>query len=244
MLQQADRVLSGWNAWSSASEFSSPPQLLWELPGGRTNHSYLIRFDGVLAVLRINAADSSTLGIDRCREQRLHTTAAAAGLAPRLLYCDPAYQFSITEYIEGRQWRWEDLEQPKKRRQIRELVARVQALPLIVSCLDYCAYVERYWTLVQGRDPGILAPLRERQAIVMPAIISLQHSPWQPVVAHHDLNPENIIERDGRLFLLDWEYAAGGHPDIDRLLVDRENVDPRVVILADWINVLWELLHG
>lgn len=40
---------------------------------------------------------------------------------------------------------------------------------------------------------------------------------WHPVICHHDMVPENIIETDRGLFIIDWEYAALGHPGLDFL---------------------------
>jgi len=37
------------------------------------------------------------------------------------------------------------------------------------------------------------------------------------VICHHDMVPENIIETDRGLFIIDWEYAALGHPGLDFL---------------------------
>lgn len=241
MRQRAEAILADWRSW--APTLTSPPQLLDELPGGRTNHSYLVRLVEEQAVLRLNAANSEALGIDRRREQILHDLAAAAGLAPRLLVCDADFRFVITEYIDGRQWSRQDLTHAAGRQRVRDLIAAVQALPVTLPRFDYPAYIERYWLLLSQRRPEVLPPLIERHEAVMRDVLALHRAPWQAVVAHHDLNPENLIERAGRLYLLDWEYAGCGHPEIDRLLIDVDNVDPRLRVLSEWMNQLWELLH-
>lgn len=242
MWQQAEAILAGWREWMPV--LTAPPQLLDELPGGRTNHSYLIRIAGEQAVLRVNAADSTSLGIDRRREQVLHRQAAVADLAPRLIFCDPGCRFLITAHIDGRQWTRQDLASASSRQRVRDLISEVQTLPVVFPRFNYTAYVERYWALLSERRPQVLSSaLREQRRMVMSDVSALQEVPWEPVVAHHDLNPENLIEHAGRLYLLDWEYAACGHPDIDRLLVDAETVDPRLRVLSDWMNRLWELLH-
>ena len=241
MRQQAEAILADWRSW--AATLPEPPQVLDELPGGRTNHSYLIRLGDESAVLRLNAANSEALGINRHREQALHRLAAAAGLAPRLLVCDAAFRFVITEYVDGRQWTRQDLVPVRGRQRIRDLIAEVQALPVTFPRFDYPAYIENYWLLLSQQRPEMLRSLRERHEAVMSEVRALHRAPWQPVVAHHDLNPENLIERAGRLYLLDWEYAGCGHPEIDRLLIDADRVDPRLRVLSGWMNHLWELLH-
>jgi aminoglycoside phosphotransferase (APT) family kinase protein len=60
---------------------------------------------------------------------------------------------------------------------------------------------------------------------------------------HHDLVPANVLDTGDRLVLIDWEYAAPGHPDIDRWSVDPWRVtEPFVAEMMDWINGLWERL--
>lgn len=239
MWRQAEEILSGWRSWMPA--LISRPRLLDELPGGRTNHSFLIDLAGARAVLRINAANSHALGIDRHRERMLHCQAAAAGLAPRLLFSDSG--FAVTDYIAGRQWTRQDLTHHGGRERIHELISAIQALPGGFPRFDYVDHVGRYWRLLEQQRPAMLPRLRERHMQVMKDVQALQDAPWQPVVVHHDLNLENLIERNGELYLLDWEYAACGHPDMDRLLVDADRVDPRLRTLSDWMNRLWELLH-
>ena len=42
---------------------------------------------------------------------------------------------------------------------------------------------------------------------------------WSPVLCHHDLIPENIIQGANGLFIIDWEYASLGHPQFDYLRI-------------------------
>ncbi|MDZ7790835.1 MAG: hypothetical protein U5L08_10165 [Xanthomonadales bacterium] len=47
-----------------------------------------------------------------------------------------------------------------------------------------------------------------------------------------------------RLYLIDWEYAAPRHPDIDFWTIDPDAVsEPFVAELMEWINDLWERLR-
>ena len=44
---------------------------------------------------------------------------------------------------------------------------------------------------------------------------SVDNQDWIPVLCHHDLIPENIIQGPKGLFFIDWEYASLGHPQFD-----------------------------
>jgi len=55
--------------------------------------------------------------------------------------------------------------------------------------------------------------------------------------------PANVLDRGDELILIDWEYAAMGHPGIDRWSVDPSAIDePFIAELMAWINRLWERL--
>jgi len=81
-------------------------------------------------------------------------------------------------------------------------------------------------------------------------------SGWTPVLCHHDLIPENILETDDGLVLLDWEYASLGHPDFDQRYV-RHCLDSHLeqsqgsLLSGDtldrliyWLVILWQKLGG
>ena len=58
---------------------------------------------------------------------------------------------------------------------------------------------------------------RGRRARPEAAGLTLYGEAWDPVICHHDMVPENIIVNDRGLFIIDWEYAALGHPGLDFL---------------------------
>lgn len=234
-------MMSEWRHWSLG--LKQAPELVRELSGGRTNSSYLIASGNWCAVLRLNASNSRDLGIDREREAILHRLAAADGLAPVLLYCDPGLRYQVTEFVDGRPWQQDDVDTEPGRLRCLRLLAQVQALPVVLPRFDYLGYVESYWYRLQSLG-RLSAGLEARRRHLLPTIHSLQNDRWTPVVCHHDFTPGNIIERDGQLLLIDWEYAACGHPDMDLLHFDNHSVDSRAVVLAAWINELWELLRG
>ena len=49
----------------------------------------------------------------------------------------------------------------------------------------------------------------------MAVAVTLDSKVWSPVINHQDIVPGNLIEKDNQIFLIDWEYSAFGHPDID-----------------------------
>src|SRR5947208_15924001 len=69
------------------------------LPGGITNHNYLVRDAGQSYVARL-CVDKSLLGIDRRNEVVCHRAAHACGIAPELVHQEDGVL--VSEYVAGR----------------------------------------------------------------------------------------------------------------------------------------------
>jgi thiamine kinase-like enzyme len=77
---------------------------------------------------------------------------------------------------------------------------------------NYLQYCRGY--LDQLSDDCVSAGVKEQIESVARVV---DNSDWQPVICHHDLIAENIIENHNGVFIIDWEYAALGHPGLDFL---------------------------
>jgi thiamine kinase len=75
--------------------------------------------------------------------------------------------------------------------------------------VDYCkAYINQL-------NQSLIEPALVET--ILSAAAAIDNSVWPAVICHHDLVPENIILTANGLILLDWEYAAMGHPALDYL---------------------------
>jgi thiamine kinase len=217
---EIDQVLQGWQGWNVP--WTKPPCLERELAGGSTNRNYLIRADERLWVLRINGRNSKTIGIDRRRESAIVKCAAAAGIAPAIAYCSPESGLLITEFIDGRHWETDELDDPERLGRLLDLVTRIHELEVEATPIDYYAHAERYWVqLVSARFDVPDTLRRERETLLEQLITNHSDKPYTHL-CHHDLNPSNIIDQNGRLYLLDWEYAAYGSPAFDYASIGAE----------------------
>lgn len=202
-----------------------PPRLVRPLHGGLSNSSHLIEADGALWVLRINSPIPMP-GIDRDREARILKHAVAAGLAPEVLCCAPDSGVLITRYIDGRHWRPHELGAGSRQDRLLELIQSVSRLSAEPPALDYRALGREYLARMRGD-----VALMQRKLADLDALLE-EMSPQSSALTltHHDPTPENIIEADGRLFLLDWEYAAPGPACLDPAVLVREwRLTPQVV---------------
>ena len=202
LLQQ---TLSDWRR----CEICMPgkPSLVIPLSGGLTNRSFLVASGSRRAVVRVNTPHSKALGIDRKREEALLRLLQPTGYVPKILYATG--EVLVTDFVDGQLWDGGAAGNDRISRQLLPLLAEIQALPkpASISRFSYLDHCRRYLAQLAVRPAAAEAIQANAAAIDAGA--------WQPVICHHDLIPENIIDTGRSLVILDWEYAAWGHPAMD-----------------------------
>ncbi len=219
-MPNVEDVLRDWQEWDIG--WPDRPSVERELPGGHTNQSFLISADEQLWVLRLNGQHSNTLGIDRTREAAIVEHAAAAGIAPAIAYCSPERGLLVTEFIDGRHWHADTLVDPERLACLLDLVKRVHMLKVDLAPIDYFVHAEFYWTRITEGQRGIPDSLRRERDLMLKHCELKCARNTHTQICHHDLNPANIIDQNGRLYLLDWEYAACGSPAFDYAAISTE----------------------
>jgi len=113
---------------------------------GSANATYRVLRDGRAYALRLTAADSPDLGVDRLWESRVMTNAALADLAPGIEYCDPSRGILLTRWVDGRRWTAADARQPVNLSRIADLLRRVHGLPAPrpLRLMTPATWIERY----------------------------------------------------------------------------------------------------
>lgn len=232
-----NRALSNWQDWPL--NLTKPPAVVGEL-SGFTNQSVVLDADDQLFVLRLNRIGADSLGIYRDQEYLIWQAVANLGIAPELLYKDSLQDYALYQYIEGRVWTPDDLHSPDQIERLGNLVKDYQQISIDLPARNYIEYLEHYWNQIRQLSvttPQLIAEWQDFQ----PKLNSLQYSEWKPVLSHHDLIPENIIDTGQQLYIVDWEYAALGHPKLDWCVLGENNNHP-INRVVDWINRLWWLL--
>lgn len=239
-----DSVLDSWRSWGIG--LTGRPRVSHFVPGGSTNRSYRLEAPGIRGelLLRINHPDPDRLGIDRKQEQRILNLTADAGLSRPLLYWDPGHRFALFPYLEALSWSHLDINRAEQRRRVWPLLRRLRAISTRLPRRSYHAYLLHYWRQLEQK--GLIEPgLRQAWNDFAPRLQAFDVAHWRARLTHHDLIPDNILDDGQRIWLIDWEYAAPGHPDIDIWTLDpKAVVDPFVPEMMYWINGLWERLRG
>ena len=182
------------------------------LDGGITNRNFRAGFAGHEYVIRLPGKDTSLLGIDRGAERAAADAAAALGIAPAVAI--ELEDCLVTEFIAC-----SELEE-------RELERRVEEVALALHAFHHSAVIlpARFWVadllseyaqIVSDRAGSLPEPYAEAMTIADQITAVVAGERRRP--CHNDLLAGNIIraQGDGRLLLVDWEYAGMGHPYFD-----------------------------
>lgn len=165
------------------------------LDGGITNRNF--RWGDY--VVRVPGANTHVLGIDRKGEVAATRLAHRLGIGPELVLDEPF----VTRFVEG------DAVTPD------ELCDRADEVRAMLTMLHECgeALPARFDAVEVVQQYARVASPPDAWA---ERIAGLRTEPYDAVPCHNDVLAANFIARaDGRLVLLDWEYAGMGDPRFD-----------------------------
>jgi thiamine kinase-like enzyme len=182
------------------------------LKGGITNHNFRVTLGGTDYVVRLPGKDTDLLGINRETERLATEAAARLGIAPAVAAAHEDYL--VTRFIACRpvspQELADDVEEiARALRGFHDSGTRLPARFWVPELLD------DYATIVLGRGGGL--PEGYPQAVAVAARIEAALPVAEPCACHDDLLGGNIIraQDDGRMLIVDWEYAGMGDPRFD-----------------------------
>ena len=181
---------------------------------GLVNDSYRVARAGKRYSLRLGAADTADLGLDRGWECRVLCSAAAAGVGPVIRHCDPAKGILVADWVVGRAWTAAEISLPGTIDAMAQLLRRVHALPLPgpARVMSPAAWIAHYAAARFAHDRDSTAWWVDlRQAADARIDLLASFEPFEPVLCHGDLHRPNIVIGD-RAILLDWEYAHASDP--------------------------------
>jgi thiamine kinase-like enzyme len=213
MAPPVDELLQRIPQWRGRTDLQVSP-----LSGGITNQNFRVEVGGKRFVLRVGGANTELLGIDRRSERAANTLAAAAQLAPEVLYFIEPEGYLLTRFIEGQPITPDEMRQPDTIRALARILQRIHGLPPIPGTFSPFQVVDDYHRLAvaHGSDtwPADYGWLLERMRAVGEAF---GRDPAFPTPCHNDLLNENFLREaaSGRIVLLDWEYAGMGDSYFD-----------------------------
>ncbi|MEN8239361.1 MAG: phosphotransferase [Actinomycetota bacterium] len=215
------------------------------LPGGLSNTNYLVDADGEMFVVRHACDNAELLGIDRRREESAARQAHAAGFAPEIIVFLQPEGHAVFRYLpDAHPPTVEQFTAPEMVARVARRMRDVHDLPPIAGTFDPFAVIDRWRVVLNERGSELPTRLGGLIELVEAARATRQTLPIEDlVVCHNDPYHLNFLD-DGRLWLIDWEYAGMGDPMYDLagvgLNLDR---DGRDVLLRSYYGAATPEMH-
>jgi thiamine kinase-like enzyme len=189
------------------------PVVLTPLGGGRSGaHVFRIAAEGERYVLRI-VTQPSPLN-DPARQFAAMRIAAAAGIAPPLLYAEPASGIAVSAFIESRSWHEALADNAELPRSLGALLRRLHDGPPLPAFLDALQCIDQALLVLRSAQVPI-PPLMQRYLADVPATADALRPHLVLGPSHNDMNPGNILVASDRIWIIDWEAAWQNDPMFD-----------------------------
>ncbi len=185
------------------------------LVGGITNFNVKITDEGRTYVVRLGH-DIAEHGVMRFNELSACRAAYAAGIGPAVRYYEQGAL--VQDYIDAVPLTSADIQDSHTLTSIAQVLTRVhtEASRLIRGPVlafwvfhilrDYAETLRLMDSEHVGKLNGLLHRAEKLEAAVGPVELAL---------CHNDLLPANILNENGRFWLVDWEYAGMNSPLFD-----------------------------
>lgn len=195
--------------------------LIRPLTGGFNNRSYKVTVEDRHYVLRLASDTSQHDARNFTMEQQVHTAAAAAGIAPAIVYAKPEHGLLLCEFLPGRTWQNSDLLEDRNLHAIADLLRKVHELPRCGQMFPATKAAEAYGKTLAKQDAD-----HETAALCID-IVATSPTVTDVACCHNDVVAGNIIG-DNPPRLIDWEYARDNDPLFDLAsLIGWHDIDGR-----------------
>ncbi len=214
------------------------PREVSVLEGGLTNANFKVRTDAATYVVRRWDDDSGLLAIDRDNEYVNSVRAAEAGVGAPVVAYLPEHNTLVIEFLPGRTLSAADLHEPSHLRATALACRQLHGAPRFRDDFDMFAIQARYRAL--ARERGFRLPERydDFRGHVTAVRQALGARPEPTVPCHNDLLAENLLELDGRVWLIDYEYSGNNEASFELGNVWSES-DLPVSALDELIGAYW-----
>ncbi|MGK0247294.1 MAG: thiamine kinase [Oleispira sp.] len=203
-------ILDDWPLWGLSKTPIKNHQISI-LEGGLTNTCYQLSLDSGEYIIRISAANTVALGIDRNVEKAIHQLVSSLNFTSAIRYCDDDHRYWIRDYIEGEVLA--DNVVSISHNTLSYMVEQLKALHQIpieieLPVVNISEKAEAYWTMLATQQP-------DNEILKMKPLMQVAMSEppaGEFCLCHLDPVLANWLYTAEGLQLLDWEYAGFAHP--------------------------------
>jgi thiamine kinase len=182
------------------------------IAGSLSNFAWHVSAPGQDRFVRYARAGNEQLGADLHAEGQVLQVVARAGIAPRVIRCDPSARLLVTQWIAGPNGDASTGDLDRTVRHAAALLCRLHELtpPPDARVVDFAVQARRLEAALPAESvrPALTAYAGE--------VLSRLGPGRAHALCHHDVHAQNLVtDHAGRLWLVDWEYAGLGDPLFD-----------------------------
>jgi len=178
---------------------------------GMTNRHMRFSVGGKPYLLRIPGEGSNEI-IDRDKEAAVYSALKGKGLTDIISFITPESGYKITEYWEGSRNC-----DPASDDDVRECIKHLKKLHdmklEVAHSFDFLERLEWFETL--RNCPPSFSDYDETRAKYLALLEMLGRLPSEKCLCHNDVADTNFMFVDGKVYLIDWEYAGMCDPHFD-----------------------------
>ncbi len=193
-----------------------------ELGGGITNHNYIVWVDGgpdkggKKYVMRVPGIGTDMF-IDRNVERDCMIQAARVGVGPAVAYQIDPEGALIIDFVEGEIMHPETMGgHPERIKQAVETVKVFHKGCTFKNDIQLFDMIRKYTRIAKDLKTPWPDWLQAMLTAMEDVETAVQRNPEPAVACHNDLLSENfIIDADGKMWIIDWEYGGMTDPYFD-----------------------------
>lgn len=173
---------------------------------GYTNQSFKFICNGRTYVYR-NPGSISSVWIDRKSEKKALEIAKNLGVDDSYIYADETTGWKISQYINSTESF--DFANPSHVEKLCNYLRTLyKSTPTCGKPMDYLAEAKKLLQGIKTIDEDAYLVCLEHLSEVCAVDEALKADNWPTQLVHNDLYEDNLLISDGKLYIIDWEYAG------------------------------------
>lgn len=180
-----------------------------------TNQNYRVESNGQVFKVRISEGNQNLIGSAREEELIVLQTVAKMGIGPEVIAYIPPEGHLVTRFIEGKHFSLREITQSENIYRIVQILKQVHAIEGIDAVPSPFERIEGLIRNAERKNAIFPDDFKQLLANLQAIKAVLTKVYRKPCLCHNDLARSNIIESNGSIFLIDWEYAGMGNPMFD-----------------------------
>ncbi|WP_425641765.1 phosphotransferase [Marinomonas gallaica] len=186
-----------------------------ELDEGFSNHTYHVHWPYHLGiVVRISALNDVAFCVNRSAELEIWQKAAEYGLTARVLWKNER-NVVASEFLDGTTYSWEVEHTTLTLEPICQAMRALHCITAVSHEYDVYALMASWLDHIEHHPNHHEIKDLYQQASVFFQTLTMPVRPKRLSVCHNDLNPKNMLVKDGEVRLIDWECAGMNDPLFD-----------------------------